>query len=374
MLGPSRTIARIGSGGRLRPAQPLSSRPTVSVVIPCYNYAHYLPQSVYSVTRGQAGVELEVIVIDDASTDDSAAVASTLQAEDSRIKLIRHQHNHGHIQTFNEGLWAARGEFLLLLSADDLAAPGALARAAALMQAEPSVGMVYGNALHFVDRFPPWRNGNSSWIVWKGIDWLRERCHSGYNVVSSPEVMMRASTQRAIGGYRADLPHAGDFEMWMRTSVIADIGFLVGADQAFYRQHPLNMHRKIFDIGSARGRLTDMRQRWHSFEAVFSGIASGLPERNQLLKTARETLARQALEYCSYAYARGLREFPVDEFEAFAEEMRRDAQQTSSGRALSLRKRLGMVPLPLHPLWAPSAVIWRLKEEIRRWRRWKVGI
>lgn len=374
MLDLSRRLSLIGSGGRIRPAQALGSSPRVSVVIPCYNYGHYLRECVRSVTQAQPGIELEVIIVDDASTDDSAAIAAALQAEDPRIKLIRHAHNRGHIETFNEGLWAATGEFILLLSADDLATPGALTRAAALLEAEPSVGMVYGTAVHFVDELPPCRTSGSTWIVWKGVDWLQARCRSGYNVVSSPEVMMRAATLRAIGGYRADLPHAGDFEMWMRSSAVADIGYLVGVDQAYYRQHGLNMHKKMFDIGSARGQLTDLGQRWQSFEAVFSGVARDLPERSQLVKTARQTLARQALDYANYAYARGVRGFPLDEFEQFAAQMQSDADRSSAGRALSRRKKLGMLPLPLHPLWAPSAIAWRLTEELRRWRRWQVGI
>jgi hypothetical protein len=69
-----------------------------------------------------------------------------------------------------------------------------------------------------------------------------------------------------------------------------------------------------------------------------------------------------------------VREFPLDEFELFAEEMQIDAERSSAGRALSRRKKLGMLPLPLHPLWAPSAIAWRLAEELRRWRRWQIGI
>ena len=117
-----------------------------------------------------------------------------------------------------------------------------------------------------------------------------------------------------------------------------------------------------------------MRQRWQSFEAVFSGAARELPERSRLLQTARQTLARHALDYANYAFARGVREFPLDEFELFAEEMQIDAERSSAGRALSRRKKLGMLPLPLHPLWAPSAIAWRLAEELRRWRRWQIGI
>lgn len=374
MLDLSRRLSLIGSRGQMRPAQPVRNSPTVSVVIPCYNYGKYLPQCVRSVTTDQPGIALEVIIVDDASTDDSAEIADGLQAADPRIRVIRHEKNKGHIDTYNDGLWAANGEYILLLSADDLATPGALTRAAALLQAEESVGMVYGNALRFVSETPPSRTDGSSWIVWKGVDWLLARCRSGYNVVASPEVVMRTATLRAIGGYRKDLPHAGDFEMWMRTSAVSDVGYLVGVDQAYYRQHALNMHKKMFDSGSSMGLLVDMKQRWGAFEAVFSGAGRDLPEREYLLETARQTLARQALDYASYAYARGISGFPLDEFELFAAEMQSDADRSRAGRALARRKKLGMLPLPLHPLWGLSAIAWRLTEESKRWRRWLVGI
>src|SRR4051794_4607901 len=116
----------------------------VDVVIPCYNYGRFLRDCVASVL-GQAGVDVRVLVIDDCSKDDTPAVGAVLAAADARVEFRRHAVNRGHIATYNEGLleWAA-GDYALLLSADDLLIPGALARAAALMDAHPEVGMTYG--------------------------------------------------------------------------------------------------------------------------------------------------------------------------------------------------------------------------------------
>src|SRR5262245_16993901 len=120
-----------------------SRRVPVSVVIPCYNYGHYLPDAVGS-ALSQDGVEVEVVIVDDKSTDNSAEVAAALAAGDPRVRLIRHETNLRHIATYNDGLDAVTGDYVLLLSADDLLTPGALHRAAQLMEAEPTVGMVYG--------------------------------------------------------------------------------------------------------------------------------------------------------------------------------------------------------------------------------------
>jgi len=360
--------------GQIRGPHALDRVPRVSVVIPCYNYGRYLRQCVESVTRNQPGIDIEVIIVDDKSTDDSLDVARSIQDRDKRVRVIPHEQNKGHIATYNDGLEAVTGEFVLLLSADDLATTGALTRAAELLAAEPSVGLVYGNAIHFSGDLPASRSEGKGWIIWSGVDWLRDRCRSGYNVVASPEVVMRTSVLRAIGGYRADLPHAGDFEMWLRTSAVSDVGFLMGVDQAYYRHHTVNMNRRDFSSGTARGQFVDLKQRWQSFEAVFAGVGGKLDEGARLLHTARRTMARQALERVNYAYARGFRDFPAGEFESLAHEIHEDVGSTKAGRALARRKRLGMISLPLHPLWAPSAIASRIEDLIRRWRCRRIGI
>jgi glycosyltransferase involved in cell wall biosynthesis len=319
-------------------------------------------------------VAVEVIIVDDKSTDGSLEIAQTIAKNDYRVRVIAHDRNLGHIATYNDGLDAATGEFVLLLSADDLLTPGALGRAASLLVAEESVGFVYGNVVKFRSHLPPCRTAGTEWIIWPGLDWLRARCRSGYNIAASPEVVMRTSVLRKIGGYRPDLPHAGDFEMWLRAAAVSDVGFLVGVDQAYYRQHSDNMHRRAFESGSAHGQLIDLKQRWLSFEAVFLGVGSRLSEAERLFTIARRTIASQALRYSNYAYARGFREFPFEEFESFAAAIWPDARKLPAGRALARRKRLGMLPLPLHPLWAPAALGLRLWELIRRWRRSSVGV
>src|SRR5690348_14990448 len=123
-------------------AQSLRCRPSVTVVIPCYNYGRYLSTAVKSVLD-QPGVDVEAIVIDDASTDESSEVVRALAASDPRVRAILHRRNCGHIATYNEGLEQATGDYVVLLSADDALPVGSLARATALLETHPSVGLVY---------------------------------------------------------------------------------------------------------------------------------------------------------------------------------------------------------------------------------------
>ena len=77
---------------------------SVSVVIPSYNYGHFLRDAVSSALTGQDGVDVRVLVIDDASTDDSVEVAKQLAGDDSRVEVTVHPTNRRNIATYNEGL------------------------------------------------------------------------------------------------------------------------------------------------------------------------------------------------------------------------------------------------------------------------------
>ena len=204
----------------------ITSKPTnygrrmnsVDVVIPCYNYSRYLPGCVKSILS-QEGVSLRVLIIDDASSDDTPNIARALAASNSCIEFRRHEKNKGHIQTYNEGLleWST-ANYAVLISADDLLTPGCLSRAVSIMNADESIGMVYGRPFYFqTDTDLPTLNKRREYRYthWTGAEWLEGRCRSGHNVISSPEVVVRGRVQRAVGGYRPELPHAGDLEMWL---------------------------------------------------------------------------------------------------------------------------------------------------------------
>jgi hypothetical protein len=162
--------------------------------------------------------------------------------------------------------------------------------------------------------------------------------------------------------------------MWLRTSVVSDIGFLLNVDQGYYRLHASNMHKKDFGQGSAKGQLIDLTQLWQSFEAVFAGLGEKVDADGSLLRIARETLARSALEHVNYAYARGFRDFPAEEFEELAYRIDPEVGRSAAARALARRKKAGMSSLPLHPLWAFQALTSRVKGPLRRWRRQRIGI
>src|SRR5215469_4059303 len=123
---------------------------TVSVVIPCYNYGHYLDDAIKGALDDQEGIDVRVLIIDDASPDGSADIARQIAARYPRVEVAAHASNKGHIATYNEGMleWAD-GDYTVLISADDRLTAGSLRRAAELLHAHPEVGFVYGHPLHF---------------------------------------------------------------------------------------------------------------------------------------------------------------------------------------------------------------------------------
>lgn len=277
----------------LRP-RALLTRPTVSVVIPCYNYGHFLPDALASITD-QTGVELDIIIVDDASTDDSAAVAVRLAGDDERIRVIVHETNLGHIATYNDGLARVRGDYVVLLSADDLLAPGALGRAVALMERRPDVGLVYGYARTFStgETLPIHQSASRrrvGWSVWAGEEWIARMCARGSNTIVNPEAVLRRAVMDSLGGYDAALPQTADMELWMRAAARSGVGRVNGPEQGFYRVHGENMHLTLFG-----GPPTDLLARREAFAYFFARDGARLRHAEELHLRARSRLAREAV-------------------------------------------------------------------------------
>lgn len=340
---------------------------TVSVVVPCYNYGRFLRAAVRSLLD-QPGVNLDVLVIDDASTDETPAVAAALAADDSRVHVVRHQTNAGHIATFNQGLAAATGEFVVKLDADDMLTPGSLQRAVALLQNCPSVDLVYGRPVHFSVSPPPQaRQTPSSWVIWSPVAWVAKRCRRGVNCISNPEAVVRASALREVGLYNPTLPHTFDFEMWLKLAARGEVGWIAGADQAYYRVHAASFQRTIH-----AGILMDLQGRRDAFAAFFTGIGDTLPGVDSLYADARRSMATDALDRACQAYDRGrTATVPVDDLVDFAIAVWPDSPLMPQWRALARRRAVGPQLAPMMPPFLARAVIRRVSAELyaRRWLR-----
>jgi hypothetical protein len=352
---------------RRPPAAP-TTRPRVSVVVPAYNYAHYLTACVNSIV-GQQGVDVDVLIIDDCSTDDTPEVSAALARRHPQVRVIRHEVNRGHIDTYNEGLLQIDGTYSVLLSADDRLPAGALARATALMEARPEVAMVYGRPVHFTDE-PPARHERGgfirSWSVWSGHDWIARCCAQGYNVVSNPEVVMRTAPMQDAGGLKKELPHTGDLELWLQLAARGGVGRVNGPAQGYYRVHAKSMQRTVYN-----GVLVDLQGRRDAFDRTFAGPAGELADANALHDSARRALAGQALDRACRAYDRGrTTEVDVDALVGFALDVWPAAAGLPAWRALDRRRRVGPERAARTPAFVGRALVRRAGEAARdvRWQ------
>lgn len=346
---------------RLTPCR-LTRRPIVSVVIPCYNYKRFLKDAVDSVLI-QEDVDLDVIIVDDASTDGSRELAAELAADDQRIRAVLHTTNMGHIATYNDGLARVMGDYVVLLSADDLLAPGSLARSTSLLENYPEVGLVYGYAQEFHHGPVPATTGRTSWSLWAGEHWIAQHCRRGSNIIVNPEAVIRRSVMDVLVGYRADMPHAADMELWLRAASLGGVGRINGPVQAFYRVHGQNMH--LTEFGSP---LDDIKARRQVFDGICNLPGAEALHSRQLQRAARKAMAIEAVREAIHIYdanpqladnAAELAEFATDT----------DASITKSHLWSSYLRRHDAATFAGEKSLFNIMYRWRWSYRWRRWRR-----
>lgn len=274
---------------------------SIDVIVPCYRYAHFLRECVESVLAQNAD-NIRVLIIDDASPDNTAEVAAQLMGEDSRVNFIRHTNNKGHIATYNEGIDWASGEYLLLLSADDYLLPGALNRATCLLDEHTEVGFVFGNVVTLLADQTEVRSDTiftafdpRGWRILTGSEFiLLSGC---FNRVPTPTAVVRTKLQKRLGGYRPELPHSGDMEMWLRFAANGNVGVLM-AYQAVYRRHCDNMSLGYM----AQKSLLDIQQRKLALDYFFECCGHLLPASRYLRSKLCRSLGFSAFNLASSAF------------------------------------------------------------------------
>jgi hypothetical protein len=173
--------------------------------------------------------------------------------------------------------------------------------------------------------------------------------------------MVRTRLQQKIGGYDPLLPHTGDTEMWLRFAAHADVGYVRGVDQAFYRSHDANMTL-------ARTPLVDLRQRRLAYETVLARYGDQLRDPGHLSDVVHRRLSWEALWVAARAYDRGrTAETPVDDLIDFAFDCWPDASKLLVYRGVRVRQRLGPARAPyLQPL------VWTaVGRKAQNWWWWK---
>lgn len=206
----------------------MNQTPLVSIALPTYNGSKYLAHSVRS-CLDQTLRNWELIIVDDASTDDTAEKIAELSRGESRIRVIRHTVNQKLPAALNTGFALAAGTYLTWISDDNLFRPQALAEMAAFLEANPQVGLVYSDY---------------SLINENGEETQRRRVAENDQLYAvncvGPCFMYRHAVMEEVGEYARDLFLAEDYDYWLRVSAKFRLAAL-HRDLYLYRAHPQSL-------------------------------------------------------------------------------------------------------------------------------------
>jgi hypothetical protein len=205
---------------------PPSGHPRVSVLIPNYNYARFLPEAIDSVLA-QDFTDFELLISDDASTDDSAEIMRASAARDPRIRLQFHPANLGMIPHWNACLREARGEYIKYVFADDcLASRKTLGAMAAMLDGEPAVALAATGRLLLDENSRPTGIWNAFGPAgrYRGTAVITRCLQEDRNLIGEPSAVMfrRAAAGR---GFDGRLRQAVDQELWMHLLEHGDLAY-----------------------------------------------------------------------------------------------------------------------------------------------------
>lgn len=251
------------------------SKPLVSVICLNYNQSRFLPQAIQSVLD-QTYENVEIILCNDASTDNSYTTIDKLIVKNPEIQVIRNTTNLGNCKTFNKGLSLAKGSYIIDLAADDILQPERIAIGVAdLDRLGEEFGVHHGNVLH-VDE-----DGNDLHAHFSQEEQgpegdVYELLIKKY-AINPVSMMMRKSVLDSLGGYDESLAYE-DFDFWIRSSREWKYAYsdqflvkkrVVGNSLSSVQSRLLNRHQrstfavceKIYTLNKAASEDRALRQR-----------------------------------------------------------------------------------------------------------------
>ena len=202
------------------------NHPRVSIVMPVYNGACFIAEALASV-QSEPGIDLEIIVVDDGSTDETTRVVSSISERDQRIRLLQCEHR-GVSPTRNVGVTAATGEYVTFLNSDDLCPPGRIARQAKKLADRPDAAAVIGETLLFEELAENFQPAPGT----RHLQILTVTLHSA---------LFRRDVFDKLGLFDETLAFSEDFDFFLRLAE-AEAPLVIETEIAsLYRRHPASM-------------------------------------------------------------------------------------------------------------------------------------
>lgn len=256
--------------------RPSGSAPRVSVVVPTYEMARWLPECLASV-RAQDFDAWEIVVVDDGSRDDPATVVASLA--DPRVRVVRQAHA-GLSAARNRGAAETRAPLLVFLDADDRLRPRALGRLVERAEATPAAAVVYGECVSMDERGRVYgRVGRPLFAPRPSGRVLRALL--ARNFITTSAACVRRRALEAAGPYRTELPRAQDWEMWCRLALEGELHYLAGEPLLERRVHDESISATLGVDVAEHLRTVDVVFANPSIRARFSPRELGALERKQ---------------------------------------------------------------------------------------------
>jgi glycosyltransferase involved in cell wall biosynthesis len=209
----------------------MEEQPLVSICIPTYNRAGMISRAIES-ALGQSYRNIEVIVVDNASTDATAAVVASFN--DERLRYVKNLSNLGLFGNFNRCIELATGSYLHILHSDDYIDPTFTEVCLAFFRKHPSVAMTSTSSCTVTDSGTKERSVIDPDLVYVAPEGFR-RLLAARSFIACPSVMVRRDVYRDVGSFSLEYPYSSDFLQWLRIAKRYDVGFVSGAC-VFYRQ------------------------------------------------------------------------------------------------------------------------------------------
>ncbi|TIX43063.1 MAG: glycosyltransferase family 2 protein [Mesorhizobium sp.] len=264
--------------------------PLVDVLIPNYCYGRYLPQAVQSIVR-QDVEDIRILIIDNASTDDSVDVARKLARQDKRITLVAREKNLGLHASWNEGLDWASSKYAVILCADDLLVEGCFHRALSVLEREPDVSFACGAELawHEDQPFPIVENSAvEDWRFLSMESYALERSLPTRVIFGFGAALIRTSDLKRVGHFRSEISYNEDVEMFLRLSLDRRVA-VTKAIHGIRREHGANLSAVFW-----QDPKRDMIEKKIAFDSFFSHEAAGVPGLERLRRGVYRNIGKRA--------------------------------------------------------------------------------
>jgi len=265
--------------------------PTVSVCIPVYNGQDYIAEAIESIL-GQTFQDYELIVCDNCSTDGTEKIVRSFG--DSRIRYFKNEKNLGLVGNANRCIALSEGKYIYIFHHDDIMLPENLESKTNVLDANPEVGFVFSDVY--------WVNEKgdilSDWLAEARRDYVEKGRKVFYRYIRHMprgalifigSVLARKRCYAELGGFREDLPHSNDNEMWLRLSLFYDVA-CVGKPLVKWRQHGTSTS-SAWDLNIAW-----LEEHFLTTQIVFQDYRDKIPNWEKLKKQVTREFTIQALK------------------------------------------------------------------------------